>query len=126
MNITRVDIVRSIVFGQSVTIAVFALVNMFLNLWLFRPRPARFAGIILATTSYIGALGCVAAVSLSRTGQPATLLIWTACVIVATGTLGISLLLAHVVIHKMVKSDTFFQKWFGDHPDSKRPPTKKN
>ena len=126
MKITTVDIIRSIVFGQSATIAVFALTNMVLNLYLFRPRPARFAGIVLATLSYVGALACVAVVSLSRTGQPATILIWSACVIVASGTLGVSLLLAHVVIHKVVNSDRFFKKWFGDHPDAKcAPPEKK-
>ena len=114
-----VDAARSIVFGQSITIAFFAITNVVMNIIFYKPRPARIVGLVLGTLSYVGALGCVAIVAIGRHGQPATYLIWVALVIVGSGTLSVSLLLAHVVLHSTMGM-RIVEKWFGEHPDGKR------
>jgi hypothetical protein len=117
IDISAADVIRSIIFGQSATIAVFAVTNLVLTIWLHRPRPARIVGLIFATLSYIAALGCVGVISLSRSGQPSTYLLWVALLVVSSGTLGVSLLLAHVVLHSVVGTK-FVEKFFGPHPDA--------
>lgn len=90
---------RSIICGQSVVISLFTIINLCLTIVLHKPRPGRLAGAILITASYLLAMNGMTLVALSRMGKPLTWVLWMGLATCVTGTLGVSLLIAHTVFH---------------------------
>lgn len=104
-NITCVDILRSILIGQSTFLILLAVTNVILTLHYQKPRAGRFVGLVLSTMSFVIAVCLVVIGTVRRLGLPADLYVWATVVMVATGTLGFCLL----AVHSMLHSDRFIK-----------------
>jgi hypothetical protein len=112
--ITWADIARSVIIGQAVTISLFAVVYVVLVYKLQHPRPGRWIALLCGTISYIAALIHVAMDTFGRVGLPPRCPLILALAVVTTGTLSLSLLIAHIVFHSD-KGTTYVRQWFGDY-----------
>jgi hypothetical protein len=98
-TITWVDVLRSVVIGQSVFLAFLATANVFLTLHYQKPRPGRFLGLVLTSASFVIAVALVIIGTVKRFGLPHDYYVWSSLIMVSTGTLGFCLLVVHSILH---------------------------
>ncbi len=108
---TWADIARSIILGQTILIVALTLANVALTLALQRPRPERTLGVIFTTASYACASLYVSLDTIVRFGKQPTHFLWLALGTVASGCLGLSLLIAHSLFNTG-KGVRIVKRWF--------------